>query len=119
MVNNLFEFIIAQEHGDSLADLISVYGDLFEKLHIHLCDYEEDFAWQDWDDEDDLQAKFKRILLKEAQDNDIIPEDWDIEESFNFYNDFSIVGGYDDRDVIINVVTDFKDWTGIELDIID
>lgn len=123
MVNDIFETFITLEHGIEVADVLSIYGNLFEKLHIHIDDYEDDFTYVSFDDEDDLQNIFKKILLKEAQNNGIIPENWDIEERFELDGDFAIINNdpedRDDIKDIQDIVVDFKDWTGIELDIID
>ena len=119
MVNDLFKFCVIQEHGEYVADILSLYGNLFERLGIHIDDYEDECNWTDWDDEDNLQAIFKKILLKEAQDNGIIPDFIDIDEQFNIDGDFAIYkSSKDDNQLIQDIVTDFKDWTGIELNII-
>lgn len=122
MVNNLFEFFVAVEHGEFIVDILSLYGNLFERLHIYLDEYEEDFQQIILSDEDKLQTTLKKILLKEAQNNGIIPEFWDIDERFELDGEFAIRNNdpedQDDIKDVQDVVTDFKDWTGIELDII-
>lgn len=119
MVNNLFESIVIAAFGDDIADVISIYGNLFERLHINVDEYEEQLSSCDFSDVEELSTLFKRILIEEAKNNNIIPEEWDIEEYFSLYEDFSIIcSDVDNLEEIEQVAQDFKDWTGIEIGIL-
>lgn len=92
---------------------------LFERLYINVDEYEEQLSSCDFSDVEELSTLFKQILIEEAKYNDIIPKEWDIEEYFNLYEDFSIIcSDVDNLEKIEQVVQNFKDWTGIEIDVL-
>lgn len=110
---NIFEDYIYNVNYD-IYDVLSTYQTVFDILNINICDYADSFSQYSWEDPDELQCIFKCILLSEAQENGIIPDDVDIESCFDVDCEFAIHSSRVEN--YKQVVADFKDWCGIELD---
>lgn len=111
---NIYRDYIEATNYDIL-DVLETYEDIINELEIDIStEYLDDNAIV-------LQEQLKTIIVKKAQDEEIIPENWDIDECFNLDRRFAIIFNPEimTEDEMFRVVSDFKDWCGIDLQIIN
>lgn len=110
---NIFRDYLEATVSYNVVELLETYDDLFDRLGIDISsEYLSDDAFL-------LQEQLKTILVKTAQDEGIIPEDWDIEECFNLNRKFAIYSDIAPKEDLQKVIKDFEDWCGIQLIIDD
>lgn len=118
-MSDIFEDFVILDKGSEFVDTLGTFETLFTNLGISLLDYADDVETYS---AEALYESLKKVLLLEAQNQSIIPYDWDIEDWFEFDPDhFSIsLPSYstdEDLELAKEVQNKFKDWSGIELDI--
>lgn len=114
---NIFADWIEITLGYDFVDVLETYEPLFNRLDICIADYQDNFQSYDWDDPETLQTTLKKIILCKAQENGVIPDNWNIDESFEVDDCFCIIIGDKDEDEVYKVQKDFDEWCNIELEI--
>lgn len=109
---NIFESWVNIVNYD-IYDVLSTYERLFNELDIDISDYKDDFY--EWTDAEILQDNCKKILLYEAQEEGIIPDEIDIFDCFSVDYEFAINSEVEDYE---KIVKDFEDWCGIKLNVL-
>lgn len=113
-MSNIFEEYLELTTSSDTLDVLNTFAKFFEKKNISLFEYENYF---DSYDSETVYDSIKLIILLEAQKVGVIPDSIDIEDCFVLHD-----GVYD----IISancpnaeqIQADFKEWSGIELDIV-
>lgn len=114
-MRNIYEDYLSILDYD-IYETLSTYESLFRELEIDICDYEDYFRFDDWNDAENLQETLKKILLYKAQEEGIIPDDVDIDDGFSLYKNFAIISS--EAEDAKKVVADFEDWCGIKMGIV-
>lgn len=114
----LFQDFVEENFGYNIVDVLETYESLFKEL---LVDTSKHSDLLNVYDADELQCNLKSILLFQAQEDGIIPDDWDIDDWFDVDECFSICVPdevtEEQNEQIMKVVDAFEDWCGIHLSI--
>ena len=97
-----------------LIEILDTYENIFTKLDIDITEEDYSDLITNVYDEYDLELAFKKIILMKAQEEDIIPYEWDIDVQFNLdYDWFYLINEEETVEEIQKYLDDFKEWCGI------
>lgn len=112
---NIFRDFVEAQLGENCVELLESYESLFNKLNIDLSDYPDVALSNNYYE---LNESLRWVILIEAQDINIIPDNWVIWDMFNYEDPFNLCNSNNiDEEEIKEIVKKFEDWCGLNITI--
>lgn len=115
-MSNIYKDFITWDRGSDITECLETFKPIFERVDLDLIDYEDELP--EIYDEQSAYRSMKMVLLFRANDEGIIPADFDVWDDFEVEDDFAIIRGEHSSEEVSEIVDNFKDWCGLKLNII-
>lgn len=110
---SIFRDFVEVQLGEDCVRLLESYESLFNKLNIDLSEHPDVALANNYYE---LNESLRWVILIEAQDNNIIPNNWIIWDMFNPEDPFDLCNSNNiDEEELKEVVKKFEDWCGFNL----